>query len=88
VPAGSIPPAGYNVYRSTTTGTQNFSIPLNSSPTSNLFFLDTTVTIGTTYFYKVTAVGIGGVLSAPTPEVSAQIPMPPNPPTLPVAAID
>jgi len=78
----------YNVYRSTTTGTQNFATPLNTSPITAVFFYDTTVAIGTTYFYKVVAVGTGGVLSTPTAEVSAQIPVPPSSPTTPAATID
>jgi fibronectin type 3 domain-containing protein len=78
----------YNVYRSTTTGGENFATPLNSAPISNLFYYDTTVALGTTYFYKLVAVGTGGVLSTPTAEVSAQIPVPPNPPSTPAAAID
>jgi fibronectin type 3 domain-containing protein len=78
----------YNVYRSTTAGGENFSTPLNISPISVVFFYDTTVAIGTTYFYKVVAVGTGGVLSLPTAEVQAQIPVPPSSPTTPAAVID
>ena len=88
--ASVIPPAvtGYNVYRATTSGSENFGTPLNATPTTNVFFYDTTVAVGTTYFYKVVAVGTGGVLSAPTPEVSAQVPLPPNSPGTPQASID
>jgi fibronectin type 3 domain-containing protein len=78
----------YNVYRAITAGGENFSVPLNTSPITAVFFYDTTVAIGTTYFYKVVAVGTGGVLSLPTPEVQAQIPVPPASPTTPAAAID
>ncbi len=77
------PVNGYNVYRATTAGAENFGTPLNSTliPSTQTFFYDTTVAIGTTYFYKTVAVGTGGVLSAPTPEVSASVPVPPNSPT-------
>lgn len=86
--ASTTPSVTYNVYRATTAGGENFGTPLNASPISVLFFYDTTVAIGTTYFYKMVAVGSGGVLSVPTSEVSAQIPVPPNSPTTPAAAID
>lgn len=81
---------GYNVYRATTSGAENFAIPLNTVliPSTQLFFYDTTVAVGTTYFYKAVAVGTGGVLSTPTAEVSAQVPVPPNSPTTPAVAID
>jgi len=80
----------YNVYRATTAGAENFAVPLNAAPipTTQLWYYDTTVAIGTTYFYKLVAVGTGGVLSLPTPEVQAQIPVPPSSPTTPAAAID
>jgi fibronectin type 3 domain-containing protein len=77
----------YNVYRATTSGGENYATPLNSAPITNLFFGDTTDVVGTTYFYTAVAVGTGGVLSPPTSEVQAQIPVPPNPPTSPGAAI-
>lgn len=82
------PVSGYNVYRATTAGAENFATPLNATPVTTVFFYDTTVAIGTTYFYKMVAVGTGGVLSAPTAEVSASVPVPPDSPTTPAAAID
>ena len=80
----------YNVYRATVTGSENYASPLNAAPlvAGTTAFYDTGVVIGTTYFYTVTAVGTGGVMSTPTPEVSAQIPVPPNPATTPSAVID
>jgi fibronectin type 3 domain-containing protein len=78
----------YNVYRATTSGGENYASPLNSTPLSVLFFNDTTDLVGTTYYYTACAVGTGGVLSPPSAEVSAQVPVPPNPPTSPAAAID
>ena len=82
--ASVTPPAvtGYNVYRSTTAGGENFGTPLNPTliPPTQLFFYDTTNALGTTYFYKAVTVGTGGVLSLPTPEVSSTVPMPPNTP--------
>lgn len=78
----------YNIYRATTAGTENYGAPLNSAPLTALFFYDKTVAIGSNYFYTVTAVGSGGAQSAPTAEVSAQIPVPPSSPTTPAASID
>lgn len=82
--------AQYNVYRATTSGAENYATPLNSTPlvAGTTAYYDATVSIGTQYFYTLTAVGTGGVLSTPTAEVSAQIPVPPNAPTAPSAAID
>jgi hypothetical protein len=76
------------VYRATTAGGENYLTPLNSAPVTTLFFNDTTDAVGTTYFYTVTAIGTGGATSAPSSEVSAQVPVPPNSPTTPAAAID
>jgi hypothetical protein len=88
--APTTPPAvtGYNIYRATTTGAENFATPLNSSLITSPYFYDTTDVVGTEYFYKVIAVGTGGVLGTPSSEVSAQIPLPPSSPTAPAATID
>jgi len=86
--ASTTPGVTYSVFRSSTAGGENYGSPLNAAPISSLFFADKSVTFGTTYFYTVVAVGNGGVLSAPSSEVSAQIPVPPNSPTTPAAAID
>jgi hypothetical protein len=61
---------------------------LNFAPVTTLFFNDTTDAVGTTYYYTVIAIGTGGSLSAPSSEVSAQIPVPPSGPTAPAASID
>lgn len=75
--------ATYNVYRATTSGGENYATPLNAAPlpSGTTAYYDTTNVIGTTYYYTLAAVGTGGVLSTPTAEVSAQIAVPPNPPT-------
>jgi len=80
--------AGYNVYRSTTSGGESYATPLNATVDTGTSYYDATTAIGSTYFYTVTAVGTGGVLSVPSGEVSAQIPVPPNPPSAPSASID
>jgi len=49
---------GYNVYRSTTSGT--FSTKLNTALITALTYTDTTVVRGTTYFYVVRAVNATG----------------------------
>jgi hypothetical protein len=79
----------YNAYRASATGKENYATPLNATPipATQLFFYDTTVTVGTDNFYTVTAV-FGGALSAPTPEVSVQVPLPPNSPTTLGASVD
>lgn len=84
------PGTATNIYRATTAGAENYATPLNPSPlpATTLFFYDKTAVFGSTYFYTAAAVGTGGVLSVPSPEVSAQIPVPPNPPTSPAATID
>jgi fibronectin type 3 domain-containing protein len=66
----------YNIYRGTATGAET----LYASGVAVATYTDPTVTNGTTYFYEVTAVGTGGE-SAPSAEVSAQIPVPPSAPT-------
>jgi fibronectin type 3 domain-containing protein len=68
----------YNVYRGLTAGGEG-TTPYATGLTVTTF-TDNAVTGGTTYFYYVTAVGTGGE-SAGSAEVSAQIPIPPNPPT-------
>jgi fibronectin type 3 domain-containing protein len=77
----------YNVYRATVTKGENYSTPLASVPVGQLFYYDASVAVGTQYFYTITA-ALGGALSAPTSEVSAQIPVPPGSPGSPAANID
>jgi hypothetical protein len=57
--------AGYNVYRRLSTGSFDFSAPLNGgSPTSATSFVDSTAVNGTTYVYAIRSVvaGAGGAL--------------------------
>jgi len=63
---------GYNVYRSTTSGTSYSRI--SSSPTSTNKFTDASVAAGATYYYVVTAVTSGGAESAHSGQVTAVIP--------------
>jgi hypothetical protein len=86
--ASTTPGATYNIYRATTSGAENYGTPLNSSPISGTSFYDSTVAVGTTYFYTAVSVGTGGVLSQPSAEVSAQIPVPPSAPTALTPSID
>jgi fibronectin type 3 domain-containing protein len=80
----------YNIYRATTSGGENYGSPLNATPlvAGTTAYYDSTVAVGTTYYYTAAAVGSGGVLSTPTAEVSAQIPVPPVAPTAFSAVID
>jgi Carboxypeptidase regulatory-like domain/SdrD B-like domain len=64
--------SGYNLYRSTVSGTQY--VKLNSSLVTSLSYTDTTVQNGTTYYYVATAVDANGVESVYSNEVSAIIP--------------
>jgi hypothetical protein len=61
---------GYNVYRGTALGGES-STPLNSTPINGTTYVDANVTPGTAYYYVVTAVGSGGVQSAPSNETEA-----------------
>jgi fibronectin type 3 domain-containing protein len=63
---------GYNVYRSTVTGSGY--VKLNSSLVSGLTYTDSTVQGATTYYYVVTAVGPGNVESVFSNEASATTP--------------
>jgi len=84
--ASTTPSVTYSVFRSTAAGGENYASPLNVSPITGTSYLDSTATAGTEYFYTIVAV-LGGYMSAPSSEVSVQIPTPPAAPTAPVAAI-
>lgn len=58
--------AGYNVYRSTSGAFQR----ITTAPTLGPAFSDTTVTAGTTYTYRVTAVDNSGNESPPSTEIA------------------
>ena len=64
--------SGYNVYRSTVSGTGYSRI--NSSLVPALAYTDGTVLNGTTYYYVTTAVDASGNESAYSNEVPAVIP--------------
>jgi len=70
--AGTSTVSGYNVYRSTASGTGY--IKLNSSLVSGLTYADSSVRNGTTYFYVATAVDSGGRESTYSNEMQAVIP--------------
>ena len=70
--AGTSTVSGYNVYRSTASGTGY--IKLNSSLVSGLTYTDSSVRNGTTYFYVATAVDSGGRESTYSNEMQAVIP--------------
>ena len=63
--------AGYNVYRGTTPGGENYSTPLNGNlPVTGTSYSDATGAAGTTYYYTVVAVNaVAG--SVPSSEVHA-----------------
>jgi Abnormal spindle-like microcephaly-assoc'd, ASPM-SPD-2-Hydin/Protein of unknown function (DUF1573) len=64
--------SGYNVYRSTTSGSSYAKI--NSSLVAALTYDDTTVQSGTTYYYVVTAVDSSGNESSDSNQATAVIP--------------
>lgn len=70
--ASTTPSVTYNLWRGTITGGPY--VQLNTSPTANLFFLDTTAAVSTTYFYVATAVDAAGDQSAYSNEASATTP--------------
>jgi centrosomal CEP192-like protein/ASPM-SPD-2-Hydin domain-containing protein len=63
---------GYNVYRSTVSGTSYAR--LNSSPTASLKYTDGSVASEETYYYVVTAVTSTGAESAHSSQITAVIP--------------
>ncbi|HET8925074.1 MAG TPA: hypothetical protein VFN26_18985 [Candidatus Acidoferrum sp.] len=64
--------AGYNVYRTTVSG--SFYVKINSTLNSSLAYTDATVSNGTTYYYVTTAIDSNGIESLFSNEVSAAIP--------------
>lgn len=63
---------GYNVYRSTVSGTEYAKI--NSSLVGALAYTDSTVQNGTTYYFVTTSVDANGIESAYSNQASAVIP--------------
>jgi len=66
--------AGYNVYRSTTSGGPYTK--LNASLITGTAFTDTAIQAGQTYYYVFTAVNTSNVESTYSTQVSGQIPTP------------
>lgn len=72
-PSGSSDPiSGYNVYRAT--GTSSSFQKLNSSVSSPVSFVDSTVQSSTTYQYYVTSVDAGGAESTPSNTATVAVP--------------
>ena len=68
--ASSGPVIGYNVYRGTSPGGENYSAPLNGgTPDTATTYGDTTAAAGTTYYYSVEAVNVSGSSAASTEAV-------------------
>jgi hypothetical protein len=66
------PVAGYNVYRSTDSGS-TFT-KLNTSPDSQTAYTDNAVQSGTTYVYEVKSVDASGVESSASNQISLPVP--------------
>lgn len=69
--------AGYNIYRSDTSGSGY--LRLNSNLIPDPFYVDDTVVAGQTYYYVVTAVNLSALESGPSNEVMIVVPPDPNP---------
>ena len=76
---GGSPITGYEVWRGTTSGTTSLVTPVGLTTT----YTDTTVTNGTTYYYRVAAVN--AVDTGPGSNERSATPAPPPPPTAPGA---
>ena len=71
-PTGGV--VGYYVYRGTSAGGES-TTPINSTPMSGNTYTDATGSVGTKYYYYVTAVAGDGITqSAPSNEASATVP--------------
>ncbi|MGH9735265.1 MAG: putative Ig domain-containing protein, partial [Candidatus Acidiferrales bacterium] len=64
--------AGYNVYRSTTSGTDY--VKINSAVVGSLGYVDGTLQDGTTYYYVITAVDSSGNESGYSTQCSVAVP--------------
>jgi hypothetical protein len=80
-PAGDPTITGFEVYKSTT---PNFNEPLNSTPlpATQLWYEDTDVEIGQTYYYTVSSLA-GTTESVPAQYIAVTIPSSPPPPPPP-----
>lgn len=66
---------GYNVYRRESAGSYNYAAPLNgATPLAAVAYSDTTAASGTTYFYEVRSVVIGGLSQQIESASSAETP--------------
>ncbi|HXX91192.1 MAG TPA: fibronectin type III domain-containing protein [Acidimicrobiales bacterium] len=75
-PSGGTAATGYKVYRSTSTGTETYLATVGTPTTG---YVDSAVTNGTTYYYKVTALA-GSVEGPASNEASAKPVGPPGAP--------
>jgi len=82
VPVSGVTIAGYNVFRSTTSGGEAGASALNgATPIAGTSFTDTSVVAGTTYFYVVAAQSTTGNQSGFSNEATDTIPNNPSNPT-------
>jgi fibronectin type 3 domain-containing protein len=63
--------ASYRVYQSTTQGV--YGTPVATVPAGTVTYTATGLTIGTTYYFRITAVDSGGNESLPSNEVSKSV---------------
>lgn len=72
------PVVGYNLYRSTRSGGEYLRV--NAAPIVTTRFTDTTIQYDVRYYYVCRAIGVAGLESGPSNEVSALRPRPNSPP--------
>jgi fibronectin type 3 domain-containing protein len=73
-PASSDDPvAGYNIYRSLGSGSPQL---VNSTPITEIAYVDNSIVGGSNYAYTVASVDANGVQSVPSNEIQVTIPSP------------
>lgn len=86
-PVTGVTIAGYNIFKSTTSGKEAPPALNGTTPITGLSYVDSNVAVGQTNFYVVQTVSTTGNSSVPSNEVSATTPPNPNPPTITITSV-
>ena len=71
--------ASYNVYRSETAGTENFTSPIGTATAGTPSYTDATVVAGTTYYYNIApVVAVTRIIPSSTTDREIKVITPPN----------